>query len=70
MLLQDFRFLGRQLCSLLLSLGVLRSSSGPQDVIFKVTNLLLPLLLLLLLLLLWLLILHLHQDPQKYFSHQ
>ena len=32
---QDFRFLGRQLCSLLLGLGVLRPLPG-QDNVFKV----------------------------------
>ena len=33
---QDFRFLGRQLCSVLLGLGVLRPAPG-QDNVFKVT---------------------------------
>ena len=33
---QDFRFLGRQLCSVLLGLGVLRPATG-QDNVFKVT---------------------------------
>ena len=36
---QDFRFLGRQLCSVLLGLGVLRPAPG-QDNVFKVFTLL------------------------------